>query len=234
MTTRKRDKYNGSTTEEPLVLNNVDEEDRATHNMNYYVLIAFHSDVDRRPCKPVVRVIHLHKAADVLQKDLHSNPLGVPILTTCQLCDPCINTPHSLSIDTYTLLSVYAIAVTDAEANSFINNVADINTNVASNQTMLTHRSNIALVPRFLHRSVQIGVRSVAQVRTASSATDVQLCIILLRESLNAARSMNVPLHALHPSLATPENFKDALTLYTRAIDIPLFKKDCFKFEVLP
>jgi hypothetical protein len=233
MTTRKQDKYIGSTTEEPLVCNNVDEADRPTHNMNYYVLIIFHADVDRRPCRPIVRVVHLPKAADTLQKDLHSNPNGIPILTTCQLCDPCINTPHALTVDMYTLLSVYALAITDTEANSIINNVAEINTNVSSNQIVLTHRSNISLVPRWLHRSIQIGVRSIAQVRSASSVTDVQLCILLLRESFNSARSLSVQLRSLHPSLATPENFKDALTLFTRAIDVSLFKKDAFKFEVL-
>ena len=206
----------------------------ATHAMNYYLIVAFHSDVDMRPCNPVLRVIHLAKHADTLQNELLHNPHGTPMLTTCQLCDSCVNTKQEFWIDTYKLLCISAISVTDGEAYTLINNVADINMHIARNQTVLSQRSNIGLLPRFFHRSVQIGVRSLMQVRSAPSATDVQLCMILLRESLSSARSVCVQLRALHPYLSTPENLYDALTLFSRPLDVPSFKSGAFKFALLP
>jgi hypothetical protein len=228
-----RELRDNGTHREPLPDYETDEIDRATHNMNYYVLIVFHADVDMRPCNPIVRVVNLPKTPDTLQHQLLLNPLGLQMLTACQLCDPCINTKHDFAVDMFKLLSVYALSITDDEASTLINNVADINTNVSKNRTILTQRSNIALVPRFFHRSVQLGVRSIVQVRTAYSATDVQLCIILLRESLNSARSVCVQLRALHPYLATPENLQDALTIFTRSLDREAFKKGAFKFAML-
>ena len=213
--------------------NQKDEIERDTHNMNYYVLIAFHSDLDMRPCRPVIRLVHLTRTADILQHQLRNNPEGVQMLIACQLCDPCLNTLHEYEIDTLTLVGVYALSVTDTEASTLINNVADINTNVAKNQTTLTERSNIALIPRFFHSSVQLGVRSIDQVRSASSVTDVQLCVILLRESLNAARSVCAQLRGMHPYLATPSDLQDTLKIFTRSLDKNSFKKGAFKFSVL-
>jgi hypothetical protein len=213
--------------------NQTDEIERATHNMNYYVLIVFHADVDMRPCSPIVRIVALEKEADIRQEEILLNPRGVQMRTTCQLCDNCINTTQQFGIDMFKLLSVYALRITDDEASRLINNVADINTNVSQNQTTLSERSNVSLIPRSMHRSVQMGVRSIVQIRTASSATDVQLSIILLRESLNSARSVCVELRALHPYLATPENFQDALSTFTRSLDKHAFRRDCFKFAVL-
>ena len=210
-----------------------DEIEPATHAMNYYLIVAFHADVDMRPCNPVLRVVHLAKHADTLQHQLIHNPTGVAMLTTCQLCDACINTKQEFSIDTYKLLSITALSITDGEAYTLTNNVADMNMHVSKNQTVLTHRSNIGLVPRFLHRSVQIGVRSLMQARSTSSVTDVQLCIILIRESLSSARSISVQLRALHPYLSTPENFYDALAIFSRSLHVPSFKSGAFRFALL-
>jgi hypothetical protein len=222
-----------STTPISLPAGEIDEIEGFAHNMNYYVLIVFHTDVDMRPCNPVLRVISLPQAPDTLQHQLLSNPRGLPIHVTCQLCDACVNTKEEFSIDMFRLLSVYALNITDVEAIKFMNNVAKVNTSVSTNQTTLTQRSNIALVPRFFHRSVQLGVRSINEILTAHSLTDVQMCTILLRESLNPARSVSVKLRALHPYLATPENLQDALTIFTRSLDNAAFKADAFKFAVL-
>ena len=228
-----RELLDDSTSEKASPDHQTGEMEQSTHNMNYYVLIVFHADVDMRPCSPILRVVTLPKTPDTLQSQMLLNPRGVPMLTTCQLCDGCINTTQELTINPYRILSVYTLSITDAEAITFMNNIAEINTHISTNRTMLTQRSNIALVPRIFHRSVQLGVRSIVQVRTAPSVTDVQLCIILLRESFNPARSVCVKLRALHPYLATPENLQDALTIFTRSLDKASFKVGMFKFAVL-
>ena len=202
-------------------------------NTNCFVLIIFHTDMDMRPCNPILRVITLPESTDSLQHQLLLNPRGLLMKLTCQMCDECVNSTQEFVIEPYRILSIYALNITNIEARSFINNISQVNTIVSTNQTMLTQRSNIALVPRIFHRAVQFGVRAVFQVENAQNLTDVQLCIIILRESLESARSVCVNLRRLHPYLATPENLQDAMTIYTRSLDKEAFKFGAFKFAGL-
>lgn len=211
----------------------VHDELTPVHNLNYYVLLIFHTDVDMRPCNPVLQVINLPTSRDTLQHQLLLNPHGISMVKACQLCDQCINSAYEFEIEKHKILSIYALSITDTEARAFINKVSLVNTCVSSNQMILTQRSNIGFVPRIFHRAVQMGVRSVMQVQTAQTLTDVQLCIILLRESLDSARAVSVNLRALHPYLATPENLQDALTIYTRSLDKEAFKSGKFKFSFI-
>jgi hypothetical protein len=204
-----------------------------SENTNCFVLIIFHTDMDMRPCNPILRVITLPESTDSLQHQLLLNPRGLFMKLTCQMCDECLNSTQEFVIEPYRILSIYAMNITNSEARSFVNNISQVNTIVSTNQPMLTHRSNIALVPRMFHRAVQFGVRAVFQVETAQNLTDVQLCIIILRESFDSARSICVNLRRLHPYLATPENLQDAMTIYTRSLDKEAFKFGTFKFAVL-
>ena len=233
---------------------------RLINNMNYHVIIIFHADTERRPCQPVVKVVTLKTTPATgtvagvgaeagagtgggaggwtvgEQKDIGPDLKGVhtrtDIITTCQLCDSCVGSDYHTSIDPQKLLCVYAMSITDTEANDMIGNVASINAILFGNRTTISERSNFALLPRALHRFVQhVCMRSIKQLRTASRSTDVQLCILLLRESLNHARSINAKLRALHPYLTTPENLHDAIDTFTRPLDTSAFKKGVFRFE---
>ena len=203
--------------------------ERSTHNMNYFLIVLFHADVDKRPCRPVVRVVHLTRPPPLVRADT-TDYSAIEMLVTCQLCDTSVNSPGDLCVEPLKLLCSYALSITDTEANQMINNVADINTQTAARSLRLSHRSNISLLPRFMHRGVQTGIRSIFHVRLASSATDVQLAVILLRESLNEARSITVKLRSLHPYLATPEHLFESVASFMRPLDLFTFKAGNFKF----
>lgn len=226
------------TTIDPLRQKKIDEEEsecqlheRATHNMNYHLLLIFHSDVDMRPCRPILRVVHLCKTPGVLAVDIDANK-PPEILTTCQLGDQSMNSAHEFVVDPRKLLCVYALSITDSEAAVVINNVAKINTDIVKNRTALTQRSNLAFFPMFLQRGVRSGMRSMYHLCKASSVTDVQICIITMRESLNHARSINAKLRTLHPYLATSENFHNAIETFTRPLDVYCFKRGVFKYAL--
>ncbi|KAJ1471140.1 hypothetical protein T484DRAFT_1753453 [Baffinella frigidus] len=206
-----------------------DLRDRETHNMNYYLVILFHADVDKRPCRPILRVVHLATPPPLVRADIIKQR-GVEMLVTCQLCDTATNTRGELGIDPFKLLCVYTLSITDTEASTLIGNVAEINTRVATNGMSLSHRSNIALLPRVMHRMVKSGLRSIFHLRLVSTATDVQLSVLLLRESLNTARSVSVKLRALHPYLATPEHLFESLTSCMRPLDLFAFRSGNFQF----
>lgn len=212
---------------------NIDENTPFVYETNCFVLLVFHTDMDMRPCNPILRIVTLPVTKDTLQHQLRLNPRGLPMTLTCQIGDACINSAQELTIDPYRILSIYALKITDSEARSFINKISLANTNISKNQIALTHRSNIAMVPRIFHRAVQFGVRAVFQIHTAHELTDVQLCIMLLRECLDSARSVCVNLRRLHPFLATPENLQDAMTIYTRSLDKAAFNVGSFKFSFL-
>jgi hypothetical protein len=111
-----------------------------------------------------------------------------------------------------------------------INNVNEVNERVAQNDLCVSHRTNLAFLPRFLHSSVPIGLRSMQHLKATTDATDVQLSIVLLRESLNKARSVTVQLARLNPFLATPSNLQDAIDTFTRKASVACFLRGRFKF----
>lgn len=199
--------------------------------MNYHLIVVFHTDMDKRPCRPVVKVIHMAKPPETRSEDILANPHGAAILTTCQLCDPSINSEHDWTIDHAKIRVVYAMAITDDEAAIMINNVAFINTTVAERQVELSERSNIVLLPLFIQKNLRIGARSIVDLKSMSAITDVQAAIILIRGSMNQARSVCVRLNTLHPYMATPENFYDTISMSMRKINTNSFRKDAFKFN---
>ena len=205
---------------------------RPTFNMNYFLIVLFHADVDKRPCRPVVRVVHLPTPPAIVQTD-KSDHRGMEMLVTCQLCDTSTNSVSDFSVEPRKLLCVYALSITDTEANKMISNVADINTQVAARSLALSHRSNFALLPRFLHRGVSTAVRSIFHLRLATNATDVQLAVLLLRESLDGSRSICCKLRSLHPYLATPEHFFEALSCFMQKLDLFACKAGNFRFAAI-
>ena len=203
-----------------------------THNMNYHLLVVFHADTDKRPCRPVVRLVHLPTAPHTHRNDIIANPRGVEMVKACQLCEMCSDSSN-LPVDNLKIHCVKALAITDTEAGYMLNTVADINQQVSVRNFSLSHRSNLALIPRLFHGAFPRGVASVFQLRVSSNATDVQLAVLMLQEVLNPNRSVSMKIHMLHPYLATPENLHDALSLFTKTLDTFAFKSDTFKFAVV-
>ena len=200
---------------------------------NHQVVIIFHLDSDRRPCRPVVQLIDLPVDPQTTRNDIISNPRGVSMNKVCQVCDASLEPSDELTIDKFKIHSVYALAVTDAEARYVLHAVSDINLQVGLRHISLSHRSNLALIPRVFHKTFPAGVRSIFHLRVASSATDVQLAVLMLRESINPGRAITVKLQAMHPYLTTPDNLHDVVSLFTRKLDTFSFKSDSFKFDVL-
>jgi hypothetical protein len=206
--------------------------DRATHNMNYHVLVVFHRDQDVRPCRPVVSVIHLNSRPDEYRTEVLTNPLGSPILTTCQLCDTYINSSNSISTNHENILGVFALSITDEEARCLINDISEINTRISHNRTLLTERSNIILVPLALHKFIPYGMGSIHKFQTSKAVTDVELAILSLRESLNNARSIHAKLCRLHAAASTPVNLYDAISTFSRRIDLNSFRHNALRFVI--
>ena len=201
--------------------------------MNYQIILIFHSDINRRPCRPVVRLITLPEDPKTSRNDATSNPRGLNMTTMCQLCGASSEPSSELTVDTLRIHSVYAVAVTDAEARYAMHAIADINMQVAMRHIAVSHRSNFALVPRVLHRVVPVGVSSIFHLRVASSVTDVQVAVLMLRESLSPVRAITLTLQTLHPYMTTPENLKDAVCFFTRKLDAFCFKSGSFRFDAL-
>jgi hypothetical protein len=205
--------------------------DRATHNMNYHVIIVFHFDMDKRPCRPVLQVVHTAHPPATISQDILLNPHGAPILTTCCLCDPFSGFESNLTVDNHEIMCILATPLTDDEAARMITNVALINSTIARSNIDLSERSNVQLCPLFLHKKINMGVRSIANIKTLSTATDVQLLILLMRESMNPARSVCVRLNGLHPYLATPTNVYDTISTFMRKLNVYSFRRQSFKFS---
>ena len=203
---------------------------RAVHKRNYHLLLIFHADLDRRPCRPVLQVVHLSCHPETLSSDIHANPRGVEILTTCQLCDPSTNSTTSFRVDLQKILCVCSANITKIEASLIINNVSKINTHTVHKSVTLTERSNIAFVPRWTHKFFKVGKFSIGNIDNISSATDVQVAILLIRESIDKARSLWSHVDALHPFMSTPENLYEAVSTFTRNLDTASFKSGAFKF----
>lgn len=95
-------------------------EDDSIRNLNYQLLLIFHTDSERRPCRPVVQIISLPTAPNMILNSSTSTPEGNEIKVSCQLGDSSINTAHHLDIDSDKILCVYMLSLTDTEASSMI------------------------------------------------------------------------------------------------------------------
>jgi hypothetical protein len=217
----------------PLIHKNTTDScswDRATHNMNYHLIIVFHFDMDKRPCRPELQVVHTTHPPATSSEDIMLNPNGTPILTTCRLCDPFSDSESNFPVDNQGIMCILATPITDDEAAQVIANIALINSTITQSNIDLSERSNVQLCPLFLHKKIHMGVRSIANIKTLSTATDVQLLILLMRESMNPARSVCVRLNVLHPYLATPTNVYDTISTFMRKLNVYSFRRQAFKF----
>ena len=167
------------------------------------------------------------------RSDIVAHPRGVNMLRSCQLCDTSSGSHSNLTVDKMKLHSVYDLAITDAEAKYVLSTVADINMQVSKRRISIENRSNFALFPRVLHHVFPANIRSILHLRIASSVTDVQLAIIMLRESLNPGRAIIVKLQEMHPYMTTPDNLHEAIALFARKLDPLCFKTDTFRFAIL-
>jgi hypothetical protein len=206
------------------------EIDKAVNKRNYHLLIIFHTDLEKRPCRPVVQIVHLPYQPETLSYDIQENPKGVEILTTCQLCDPSTNSPTSFRVDLQKILCVCSASITDTEASRLINNVSKINNHAAKDGVMLTQRSNLAFIPRWAHKFFKLGKVPLCSIDNMSSATDVQVAILLILESIDKARSVWMRVQSLHPVMSTPENLYDALSTFTRNLDTRSYKVGAFRY----
>jgi len=202
--------------------------DPSAREMRYYVIIVFHSDADSGPCNPVVQVVHL--AQQELPAPVVGDRVPEEILSNCQLCGSSVRGASKLRIQAARVTAIYVLSMTDIEANIMINNVLDVNLKVSKNDISVSQRTNLALLPRMLHQSVPIGLRALDRLHEAAAVTDVQLGILVLRESLNKARAINVQLHRLHPFFATPSNLQEAVATFTRKVSVTAFLRGRFVF----
>ena len=203
---------------------------KAVHKRNYHLLVIFHTDVENRPCRPVLQVVHFTTSPETLTSDIPANPKGVEIVTTCQLCDPCTNSPTSFRVDTQRILCICSASITDIEASRLINNVSKIYNHASKSGITLTQRSNFAVVPRWAHKFLKLGKSSIADLDNMSTATDVQLAILLIIESVDNSRSIWSRVQTLHPVMSTPENLHETISDFTRRVDLNSFKCGAFKY----
>ena len=207
-----------------------EEEEEASRSQNYQLIITMHADVEMRPCRPILRIVSLPTEPNTVLSRTDSIPNGKHMVSTCQLGDCSTVTDTHLATTNAKVLCVYALSLTDAEANSMINKVSQLNTLFMQNNTVLSERSNIALLPVFFHKTIQIGARCISDMKNCSSATDCQIAIIAIMESIDKSRSLSIRVGRLHPYLSTPENLHEAISTFMRRLDISAFKHECFKF----
>jgi hypothetical protein len=143
------------------------------------------------------------------------------------------NTSYQLEVDNDQIICVYALGLTDVEACTMIHKVSVLNNLFVRKSIVLSQRSNMALVPVFCQNSIPIGARCIDDINNASAATDVQIAIILMLESINKSRSLAVRINRLHPYLATPENLHEAVSMFMRKLDVSAFKDNKLKFMSL-
>ena len=203
--------------------------DASQHEMNYYVIIVFHSDADSGPCNPVVQVVHL--AQQDLPLPVVGGRAGAEMLLNCQLCgSSVVRGASTLRVEAARVTAIHVLSLTDLEANMMIANVHEVNLKVSRHDISVSQRSNFALLPRALHKSVPVGLRALDRLSTATAVTDVQLGILVLRESLSRRRGISVPLQRLHPFFATPSNLQEAVSTFTRKISVSAFLRGQFIF----
>jgi hypothetical protein len=235
----KRDKYKFETMRKQV--NSVgerdtmedQEEDDFSKKLNHQLLIIFHCDSEMRPCRPIVRIVSLPTAQNTPSSNRLQNPNGTVMDTTCQLSDSLANTNNQLEVDNDQVICVYALGLTDVEACTMIHKVSVLNNLFVKKGIVLSQRSNMALVPVVFQNSIPIGARCIEDMNYASAATDVQIAIIVMLESINKSRSLAVRINRLHPYLATPENFHEAVSMFMRKLDVSAFKDNRLKFMSL-
>ena len=199
-----------------------DEIDRATYTMDYNLVVIMHADSEMRPCRPVLQVVNAPKL-DRSQQKFHDGR-GTQLIKTCQLADQSLNLKGYITIDPSKILCVYSLRITDSESTILINTISSLNTLFSQNDFSFSERSNIAFVPVSLHGGVFIGTRHIKNMKNTASATDVQIAVMAIRESLSAGRSLCVRLQMLHPYMATPENLHEAVQLFMKKLDVAAFK----------
>ena len=205
--------------------------DPSLREMNYYLMLVFHTDADSRPCSPVVQVVHLAQQMPLpVVGGGDSVRRGEEILINCQLCGSSVRNASTLRVEAARVTAVYALGMTDLEANIMIHNVHDINLKISKHDICVSQRSNLALLPRAWHTSVPIGLKTLEHLQLCVEVTDVQLGILLLRESLSKSRAINVQLQRLHPFLATPSNLREAVETFTRKVSVSGFLRGQFNF----
>jgi len=207
-------------------------ETEANNSMNYFMVITFYYDVEMRPCSPVIRLINLEKKPEKLMDDIHANPRGEELKTICQLCNLRSGLDEVPNLRTNSILSIFALKITNSEAIIAKNTICEVNGELSKNCIRLSERTNLAMLPRLFHQSMYSSFKHLSQLQFVSSCTDVQLGIMLLRECTSSGRSIHQRLKTLHSFLATPENFHDVVSAFMRPIDIKCFSRGFFKFLV--
>ena len=199
-------------------------------NVNYQMLLILHADLSLKPCRPVLRVVSLSLQPNTVLTSSTSSREGNKIITTCQLGDSYLDKKHHIEVDDRKILGVYLLSLTDAEASVMINKISEFNTLFAQNNTVFSERSKIALLPVALHKTVLVGPRRILDMYKSSAATDVQIAIITIMESIQKSRSIAFRIGRLHPYLATPENLQDAASVCMHRLDLKMFKLGIMKF----
>ena len=210
-----------------------DEEDDYSKKLNYQLLVIMHCDSEMRPCRPMLRIVGLQTSPNTSSSDHLANPDGIAMQITCQLADPLSNAICQLEVDNDQIICVYALGLTDVEACTMIHKISVLNNMFVQKGTVLSQRSNMALVPVYFQSAVPIGARCIEDMKKVSSATDVQIAIIAMLESINKSRSLAVRIDRLHPYLATPENLHEAVSMFMRKLNVSAFKDHRLKFMSL-
>ena len=205
-------------------------EEDSVRNLNYQLLLIFHADSERRPCRPVIQIISLPTAPNTILNSSTSTPEGNEIKVSCQLGDSSVTTAHHLDVDSDKILCVYMLSLTDTEAGKMITKTSKFNTLFSQNNMVLTERSNFVLVPVIFQKNFPVGARRISDMWNASSATDVQVAVILMMEGLEKSRSITARIERLHPYLATCENLMEAISIFMRKIEISNFNLGIMKF----
>ena len=220
-----------NTTPNFMDMDDTDDEVHDTKRMNYQLLLIMHADSEMRPCRPVIRVVSLPTPPNTILSTSPSNSDGSEMQLCCQLGDSGHQTYCKVDVDTQKNLCIYGLGITDSEAGTMIRKVSRFNKLLAQNKTVLSERSNMALIPVIFHNSIPVGPRCIDDMVNVMSATDVQIAIITILESINKSRSLAIRIGRLHPYLSTPENLHEAISIFMRRLSVSHFKKGFMKFS---
>jgi hypothetical protein len=199
-------------------------------DQNFQMVLIFHADSELKPIRPVLRVVSLSFPPNTVLNSSTSSREGNKIITTCQLGDSYLGGKHHIEVDDKKIIGVYLLSLTDVESSLMINKISEFNTLFSKNSIVFSQRSNKKLLPVALHKTVLIGARRIVDMCNFSSATDVQIAIILMMECIQKSRSLAVRCRGLHPFLATPENLQDIASNCMRRLDLKMFKLGIMKF----
>jgi hypothetical protein len=205
-------------------------EAEANNNMNFFLVVSFYYDVEMRPCSPKVRLITMQKMPERLLDNIRANPRGEELQTIAELADLRAGIHEIPNMRSNRILSIFALKITNSEAMFAKSTIYDVNAELSKNCIHLSERTNLAMFPRLLHRSLFSAFKNLSEMQRVSSCTDVQLAIMLVRDCTNCGRSIHHKLKTLHPFIATPENFHEVVSAFMRPIDIKSFSQGFFKF----